>query len=82
MRYQPPRYRGIGERFDVRGFIPPRALVDIARDRTNGMVDAYLWLGARTAHLQILANSCYMQGLNDAIDAMHKAGLEVVPRER
>ncbi len=82
MRYQPPRFRGIGERFGVVGFIPPPDLVHIARDRTTGLVDSYLWLGAKTAHLQLLANSCYMQGLNDAIDSMHKAGLEVVKRER
>jgi hypothetical protein len=76
MRYKPRQQ--LGERFDVRGYIPPAQLVEIAEDRTDGIVSAFIHLGARASHVQRFANSCYMQGVNDAIDAINKAGLKVV----
>jgi hypothetical protein len=68
-----PPYK-IGERFGLKGFIPPVAMVEIAKDRTIGLVSAWIYAGSKAQYLQILANSCYMQGIDDASDAMIRAG--------
>ena len=74
-----PRIR-FGDRFQVKGFIPPKAMVDIAEDRTMGMQHAFVHRGGRASDLAILARSCYMQGVNDAVDSLHKSGLMIVPK--
>lgn len=64
------RSTDIGKFCGVRGYIAPRQLVEIASDRTFGMVSAFVRLGAKTEHLNLLAQSCYMQGINDATDSL------------
>jgi hypothetical protein len=69
----------------VVGFIPQQVHVDIAVERTEGMVE-YFWAAARrmTAersmvalyeYTQRLANSCYLQGVNDAAYSMAQTGM-------
>lgn len=77
MKTYKPRQK-LGDRFQVRGFIPPAKMVDIADDRTMGMQMAFVHLAARAGHVGILARSCYMQGVNDAIDSLHKSGMRIV----
>lgn len=69
-RYRKYEHKRLGDRFEVRGYIPPAKMVEIAADRTAGMMGAYLWNGARAHDLGILVRSCYMQGVNDAADAL------------
>jgi hypothetical protein len=64
----------LGERFELQGFFPPAKMADIAKDRTWGMVHAWIYTGMQFKHLQTMANSCYMQGINDAADSMIRAG--------
>jgi hypothetical protein len=77
VRYKQPSIKS----FDVVGFIPSADLAAIAACRTAGLVASYVHLGARAKHTQILASSCYMQGINDMMDALNQRGLIVVPKE-
>lgn len=69
---KPKRYArmSIGDRYHVKGFIPPVALQNIAEERTWGLQGAFVASGAKASHVAVLARSCYMQGLNDSIDAI------------
>lgn len=65
-----------GNRYGVAAWVPPAKLSDIAHERTEGMVGYFtdcchrfnpvIWLD----QLHVLARSCYMQGINDAAQAM------------
>lgn len=66
------------ERYGVSGYIPPQKMVNIAEERTSGLAAAFVALGARADHVGLFARSCYMQGVNDAIDSLHKSGLKIV----
>jgi len=68
-----PPYK-LGERFGIQGYLPPAKLIEIAQERTSGFVFAWMFTGARAHQLQIMANSCYMQGVNDAADSLISAG--------
>jgi hypothetical protein len=70
-----------GDRYRVSGFIPPQPMVKIAADRTDGMLGMYMHYGARTADLPVLVRSAYMQGVNDVVGSLFKAGYEIVKRE-
>lgn len=70
----------IGERFHVKGYIPPAALSDIAEDRTIGFQAAFVHFGARARDLGAFARSCYMQGINDATDAITKTCKPLEPK--
>lgn len=65
---------------DASPYTPDPAMVRIASERTDGILRAW------SAHMhwgpvdfRILAESCYMQGINDAIDALQQRELKVVP---
>ena len=58
------------ERFHVKGYIPPEKLAAIAEDRTMGFQQAFVHQGARAQDIGTFARSCYMQGMNDSIDAV------------
>lgn len=60
------------EQYHVKGYIPPEALASIADDRTGGIQCAFVRMGGRAKDVGILARSCYMQGVNDSIDAITK----------
>lgn len=67
-----------GEKFGIKLWFPPEGVLDVAQSRTIGAV-AYFnavhhSLERYNAHLQMLASSCYLQGLNDGIDVAIKAG--------
>lgn len=64
----------LGERFGIQGYLPPAKLIEIAQERTSGFVFAWMFTGSRAHQLQIMANSCYMQGINDAADSLIRAG--------
>lgn len=67
------RLQGLGKKCQVKGFIPPLQLQNIAEERTQGIVDFYLLsrqsksVERQIEDLKIFARSCYLQGLNDAI---------------
>jgi hypothetical protein len=59
----------------------PPEMARIATERTRDIVR--LWCADapwNPVSFGILAESCYMQGINDSIDAIQQRGLEVVPR--
>jgi hypothetical protein len=56
----------------VKAWIAPKHMVAIAAERTDGMVAAFMSRGARVDQLSTLVRSAYMQGLNDAIDALQQ----------
>lgn len=68
-----------GKRYSVKMTIPPEGILDVANNRTEGMVGYFvaaaclgnpvLW----QQQLQKLAASCYLQGINDAIEAEMRA---------
>jgi len=64
--------------WQVKAFIPPQRAVEIARERTEGMVH-YFWEVVRGMNIigymdciDNLARSCYLQGIEDAAVAMAK----------
>lgn len=56
--------------FQVKGFTPPQKMVDIAEERTIGLQSTFIHFGGRAQDLGAFARSCYMQGVNDSIDAL------------
>lgn len=72
------RMKGLGERCDVKAWIPTRTMQDIADERTQGIVAYYIEAVrgmdfVRTlSALDTLARSCYMQGVNDVLDAVQQ----------
>jgi hypothetical protein len=82
MKRQTPRRRllDVANANHVRAFIPEQRHIDIAVDRTEGMVRYFWELCRRTSveqsfvalyeYTQRLANSAYLQGVNDAAVAM------------
>jgi hypothetical protein len=63
-------HHGLGNRCQLKAYIPPARLIEIADERTDGMVDFYILAGDhRIEHLRTLVRSAYMQGVHDTIDA-------------
>jgi hypothetical protein len=64
-----------GNRFEVSAYIPPRALTDVAHERTEGMVGYFLSCAHKRDcvkwqdDLYTLARSCYLQGALDMAEA-------------
>ena len=78
-------------RCHVKAWFPPQRMMEIATERTEGLVCAFIARGHRNVQatslppqvqsmlmlanelgrpgLELFARSCYLQGLNDAIDA-------------
>ena len=66
----------LGERCDVKLMIPPARAIEIAAERTDGMVD-YFQVVTRDCnylgfvdYLERLVRSAYLQGVEDAAVAM------------
>jgi hypothetical protein len=64
------------KRNEVKPYIPPPSLEEIAQDRTKGIVGHFLdatrgmdFLKALDC-LDVLARSCYLQALRDCVDAV------------
>lgn len=56
-------------------FTPPPHIVKIAKERTRPIVRQWSCeILFRPADFMVLAESCYMQGMNDMIDAALRAG--------
>lgn len=61
---------------------PDPSMVRIAKERTRDILGAWsAQIQWGTANFVILAESCYMQGIHDAIDALQKQSLRIVPAE-
>lgn len=76
------RLKGLGDRCEVKAWIPSRTMQDIADERTQGMVQYYCesvrsmdFIRTLNA-LDTLARSCYMQGVNDVLEAVQKNAQE------
>lgn len=67
--------KGLGIRCEVSMFSPSKELLDIAEERTDGIVSYYIEVSrnrsndfiTRLKDLDTLAQSCYMQGVNDVL---------------
>lgn len=78
-----PKHRRLlecAELNSIKAFIPPASAVNVARERTEGMVN-YFWTAVRyvsfiTAYdyVQRLASSAYLQGVEDSAVAMAIVG--------
>jgi hypothetical protein len=71
---------GLGNRCEVKMWIPAQRYIEIAAERTDGMVKYFLetvdslsWMKAWD-YIHMLVRSAYMQGVTDAADAMVKSG--------
>lgn len=66
--------------FEASTYAPPERMVQIAEERTRDIIGAWAsslqW--GKPIEPKILAQSCYMQGINDAIDAIQQQNLRVV----
>lgn len=74
-----------GKRYDVSGYIPPASMAHIAEERTRGMADFFIATASRDGmawwdQLHRLAQSCYMQGINDSVDSIVKSGMVIVEK--
>ena len=65
----------LGKRYSVKLTIPPEGIANVANDRTEGMVRYFLEASCLgnpilwEQQLHRLGAACYLQGLNDAIEA-------------
>ena len=72
------RLNGLGNRCEVKAWIPPENIMTIAGERVDGMVNYYLSASRKTSlhdglkDLDMLARSCYLQGMNDILDVIAK----------
>ena len=62
------KYRRIADRCEVKAYVAPESMVQIARERTEGLVSYFVISRCDSSQLQTLAESAYMQGLHDALD--------------
>lgn len=73
---------GLGNRCQVTLWVPPEQMQGIADERTEGMVRYYVEAARgmdfirQLNALDVLARSCYLQGVNDVLDAVAKAASE------
>ena len=69
--------------FEASRWTPPQEMARIAHERTYDIVgtwaDSLRW--GHPIDPRILAESCYMQGINDAIYSLVKTGMNIVPAE-
>ena len=65
--------------FEASEYQPPENLVRIANERTRDILGIWLRRAVwQPADFQILAASCYMQGINDGIDSLNQMGWSIV----
>jgi hypothetical protein len=88
-KWRKERLIGLGKRCEVSAYIPPAHIIEIAHERTKGMV-AYFEEVTRPPfqdywetqeYISALARSCYMQGVNDTAYAA-ATQLNVTRREQ
>lgn len=72
----------LAKRFAVKLYLPPESSMELARDRTEGMVHFFMsvstgcdWLTA-FEHLDTLIRSAYLQGVKDCAEVVAKRGLD------
>lgn len=66
--------------FQVKGYIAPEQMADIAEDRTIGLQSAFIHYGGRAQDVGAFARSCYMQGVNDSVDAITRTCKPLEPK--
>ena len=78
MRRQREKLKELAKRLEISAYIPPASSERIAEERTSDMVH-YFHALMQTAswtetdrYVQLLANSCYLQGVTDAAIAIAK----------
>lgn len=75
------KHRTIEERFEVSRYAPAPEAVRAAQERTRDMLMAFMYQGARYDALGPLVESCYLQGVNDSVEALVMTGYEIVRRD-
>lgn len=75
-KWQRRRWSGLGKRCEVTAYVPSEHLVEVAADRTKGMVDYFIEVTRPPADyrtmldcIEKLARSCYLQGAHDTAEA-------------
>lgn len=69
------RLIGLGNKCEVKAWIPSPRMIEIADERTHGMVQYFTEASRGMDFLRFvdaidrLARSCYLQGMNDTLDA-------------
>ena len=71
-------HRTVEERFDLIRYTPPPEGVRAAQERTRDLLGAFVYSGSRYDDLMTLAVDCYLQGINDAADAIVRTGHKIV----
>lgn len=66
------------ERFQVESYTPPPEAINAARERTRDILTAWFHQGARYDTLESLAESCYLQGVNDSAASLARMGYRIV----
>jgi hypothetical protein len=72
------KLKELAKRLEISAYIPPERSVEIAEERTGDMVHYFHALMREASweeasrYVQLLANSCYLQGITDAAVAMAK----------
>jgi hypothetical protein len=75
-------YKALQKKLEISAIIPPESAVLVARDRTEGMVKYYYEVSRHASFFQVmdyterLAQSAYLQGVEDAAVAMAKMDKE------
>ena len=77
----------LAKQLEISAYVPPDSAQRIAEERTEDMVTYFQRLrmncgwSEESRYLQLLANSCYLQGVGDAAAAMAKMGGSLVGRK-
>lgn len=74
------RFRRDLSRFEVRLFVPPERMIEIAAERTDGMADFYLRHSRRGVQgyddLHAVVRSAYLQGVEDMLAVIRSGEVE------
>jgi hypothetical protein len=69
-------------KIEAHTYAPDPSMQRIAAERTYDILRAWSWhVSFGPVDFKILAESCYMQGLHDMLDAIEQRGLMVIQRE-
>ncbi len=82
-KWRQKRLVGLGKRCEVSMYIPPQHIIEIAEERTHGLVEYFEEFTRPPFHdywkfqeyIATLARSCYMQGVNDTVQAAAQTGI-------
>lgn len=64
----------LGRQCGVEAYIPPQRLVEVADERTSGILQFFLRTGQPWWHLGSLVHSAYLQGVRDTLRAIEHLG--------